>query len=61
VLLLLSDAGVWVGLAKFFPPTRRSGWVFFHPLSNLGAGSGRTFGIFREIYGGQTYDYRDRK
>ena len=28
VLLLLSDAGVWVGLAKFFPPTRRSGWVF---------------------------------
>jgi hypothetical protein len=29
VLLLLSDAGVWVGLAKFFPPTRRSGWVLF--------------------------------
>jgi hypothetical protein len=29
VLLLLSDAGVWVGPAKFFPPTRRSGWVLF--------------------------------
>jgi len=46
VLLLLSDAGVWVGLAKFFPPTRRSGWVLFHPLSKLGAGLGRTFVIF---------------
>lgn len=63
VLLLLSDADVWVGRAKFFQPTRgEAGGFCFHPLSKTGAGAGRIFGIFRtRIYGGHTYDYRDRK
>ena len=52
VLLLLSDAGVWVGLAKFFQPTRQRGWVFVF-IRILSWAPGRV--NFRNIQGQESY------
>jgi len=46
-VLLLPYAGVWVGTSEILPthPAKAGGFCF-HPLYKLGAGAGRTFGIF---------------
>jgi hypothetical protein len=64
VLLLLPDAGVWVGTQRnsSHPPGKAGGFCF-HPLLRAG---NRGWAGFRnlasmKIYEGESYDYRNRK
>ena len=41
-VLLLPDAGVWVGISEILPnPPGKAGGFFFHPLSQAGSRVGR--------------------
>ena len=61
-VLLLPDAGVWVGLTEIHPthPANAGG---FHFIRHLEAGSraGPTFEILKIEFMEETDDYRDRK